>query len=95
MFGFHYRLERSAIGLVAFIIIQAAPGDYAEIYAAHKAGTGAVITQEEIEATRRMLGLDRPWHVQYVSWVWNALHGDFGYSFGWRRPVGEGAQELR
>lgn len=77
------------ISLVAFIIIQAAPGDYAEIYAAHKAGTGAIITQEEIEATRRMLGLDRPWHVQYASWVWNALHGDFGYSFGWRRPVGE------
>lgn len=77
------------VSLVAFIIIQAAPGDYAEIYAAHKAATGVIITQADIEATRVMLGLDRPWYEQYIRWVWNASHGDFGYSFGWRRPVGE------
>ncbi len=50
------------VSFVAFIIIQAAPGDYAEIYAAHKAATGAIITQEQIENTRIMLGLDKPWY---------------------------------
>jgi peptide/nickel transport system permease protein len=77
------------VSFCSFIIIQAAPGDYAEIYAAHKASTGAIITQEDIEQTRRELGLDKPWYEQYGRWVWNAMHWDFGYSFGWRRPVGE------
>ena len=53
------------VSFVAFIIIQAAPGDYAEIYAAKKAAAGAIITQAEIEATRVELGLDKPWYEQY------------------------------
>ena len=77
------------VSFCSFVIIQAAPGDYAEIYAAHKAATGAIITQDDIEQVRRELGLDKPWYEQYARWVWNAAHGEFGYSFGWRRPVGE------
>lgn len=77
------------VSFVSFVIIQAAPGDYAEIYAAKKAATGSIITQADIEAVRQQLGLDRPWIVQYGSWLWNALHGDFGFSWAWRRPVGE------
>jgi peptide/nickel transport system permease protein len=77
------------VSFVSFIIIQAAPGDYAEIYAAKKAATGAIITQADIDAMRIELGLDQPWYVQYFSWVWNALHGDFGLSWAWKRPVGE------
>ena len=77
------------VSFVSFLIIQAAPGDYAAIYAAKKAATGAIITQADVEAVRRELGLDRPWLVQYGSWLWNALQGDFGYSWAWRRPVGE------
>ena len=41
------------VSFVSFIIVQAAPGDYAEIYAAKKAATGAIITQADIEAMRR------------------------------------------
>jgi peptide/nickel transport system permease protein len=77
------------VSFVSFVIIQAAPGDYAEIYAAKKAATGAIITQQDIEAVRIELGLNKPWYEQYGRWVWNALHGDFGYSWAWRRPVGE------
>lgn len=77
------------VSFISYLIIQAAPGDYAEIYAAKKAATGAVISQADIEAVRRELGLDRPWVIQYASWLWNGLHGDFGFSWAWRRPVGE------
>lgn len=77
------------VSLVSFFIVQAAPGDYAEIYAAKKAATGAVISQADIEAVRRELGLDQPWYVQYGSWVLNALNGNFGMSWAWKRPVGE------
>jgi peptide/nickel transport system permease protein len=77
------------ISFVSFVIIQAAPGDYAEIYAAKKAATGAIVTQADIEAIRVELGLDKPWYVQYGRWLGNALHGDFGFSWAWKRPVGE------
>jgi peptide/nickel transport system permease protein len=78
------------VSLVSFVIVQAAPGDYAEIYAAKKAATGAIITQAEIEATRIQLGLDQPWYIQYWRWISNiVLHGDFGVSWQWKRPVGE------
>jgi peptide/nickel transport system permease protein len=77
------------VSLVSFVIIQAAPGDYAEIFAAQKAATGAIITLADIEAMRIELGLDQPWFIQYGRWLAGALHGDFGYSWAWRRPVGE------
>src|SRR5687767_14257550 len=78
------------VSLVSFLIVQAAPGDYAAIYAAKKAATGAIITQAEIDATRIQLGLDKPWYVQYGRWLYNAVfHFDFGDSWQWRRPVGE------
>lgn len=28
-----------------------------------------------------LYGLDRPWYQQYLSYLWNALHGDLGTSF--------------
>lgn len=77
------------VSFVTFVLIQAAPGDYAEIYASKKAAAGAIITQADIQAVRIQLGLDRPWYEQYGRWLWNAAHGDFGYSWAWRRPVGE------
>ncbi len=33
-----------------------------------------------------LLGLDRPFVVQYLDWLWRALQGDFGLSYVTRRP---------
>jgi len=77
------------VSVVSFAIIQSAPGDYAEIVAAKRAATGTVITQADIEQVRVELGLDQPWHQQYWRWFSRAVQGDFGYSWAWRRPVGE------
>ena len=41
----------------------------------------AEISQEQYEAIRHQLGLDRPLYVQFGTFVWNALHGDLGRSF--------------
>ena len=35
---------------------------------------------EDIERLRANLGLDRPFYVSYLTWIWNVLHGDFGRS---------------
>ena len=39
------------------------------------------MTVEQIQEFRVKMGFDRPWYVQYFSFAWKALHGDFGYSF--------------
>jgi len=45
------------------------------------------ISQDDIERLRHEMGLDRPIHVQYFSWLKNFLRGDWGYSFTTKRPV--------
>ena len=42
-----------------------------------------------IDRLRHQLGLDRPLFVQYLTWIGQALRGDFGYSYGKQRPVME------
>ena len=41
---------------------------------------GESATQADIENIRRVYGYDRPFIVQYVTWLGNALQGDFGRS---------------
>lgn len=78
------------VSVVSFVIVQSAPGDFAEIYAARKAAAGAIISQSEIENLRVQLGLDQPMYVQYWRWFSNiVLHNDWGASWEWKRPVGE------
>ena len=42
---------------------------------------------EEIAALRTELGLDEPLHIQYVTFISNALRGNFGRSLAQNRPV--------
>ncbi len=78
------------VSVVAYVVIQLPPGDYAEAYVTAKQQSGAAMDDEEVQNMRRMLGLDRPWYQQYLAWAGGiVLHGDFGYSFEWRRPVAD------
>lgn len=62
----------SAITFGAFSVI---PGD------ASISRLGTEATQEQIEALREEMGLNRPVAERYISWVLNAVRGDFGESF--------------
>ena len=44
-------------------------------------------TLAEIEAKRREMGLDQPLFQQYLIWLAQVLHGDFGASIHFRRGV--------
>lgn len=44
---------------------------------------------EAIAALNAKYGFDRPIYEQYVSWVWNALNGDFGRSFTTQQSVAD------
>lgn len=77
-----------AVSLVAFIIIQLPPGDFATSYASGLAASGATVQQEELDALRATYGLDDPVLVQYAKWMWNILSkGDYGLSFSYKVPV--------
>jgi len=48
---------------------------------------GRYATFQEREMVRRALGLDKPLYVQYVRFLWNAAHGNFGVSYVTRVPA--------
>ncbi len=43
--------------------------------------TGETVSQEIIDAAREELGLDKPFVVQYFTWLGNLLRGDMGTSY--------------
>jgi peptide/nickel transport system permease protein len=45
------------------------------------------ILPEDREALRHSLGLDQPLPIQFVTWLWQIVHLDFGKSFYFNRPV--------
>ena len=45
------------------------------------------MTTEELNKARVRLGLDGPIYLQYIRWVSNALHGDFGISLKYKIPA--------
>jgi len=68
------------VTLVSFLALQAG-GDPTYLFVSERA------SQEEIEATRRALGFDRPLHEQYLSFVGDLARGDFGQSLSYRQPA--------
>ena len=70
------------VSIVAFALMRALPGDFAQA----AAGTTAV-TPEILDTIRRDLGLDKPVWQQYLRWIGSALTGDLGTSFVTRKPV--------
>jgi peptide/nickel transport system permease protein len=76
-------LQRLGLGLLTLFVVsvlifaslEMLPGGFAQAIL----GQGA--TPETVAAFNHQLGLDRPATVRYVEWIWNLLHGDFGYSY--------------
>ncbi|MEN3012704.1 MAG: ABC transporter permease, partial [Dictyoglomus thermophilum] len=68
---------------------QLPPGDFLTSYIAQLATSGESVNLETIEALKKQYGLDKPIWEQYLLWIWNVLHGDFGRSLLYNRPVSE------
>lgn len=69
------------LSVLIFLLAQLMPGD---------PYTGLINPNQDpqvIEAMRESAGLNDPWYEQYVRWIGNALHGDFGRSFIYKLPV--------
>jgi peptide/nickel transport system permease protein len=50
---------------------------------------GQDFTEAQRIAVTHALGLDQPFFVPYLRFLWHALHGDFGLSYRLARPVSE------
>ncbi|MEM7056193.1 MAG: ABC transporter permease [Pseudomonadota bacterium] len=71
------------VSLVIFTAVEMLPGDFAQEI------LGQAATEESVAAIRKELGLDQPAWKRYFIWLGNAVQGEFGISFGNKRPVAE------
>jgi peptide/nickel transport system permease protein len=74
---------------VTFLVLSALPGDRATLVLNVQSGLTTVRNGDEIAAVNAEYGWDRPLIVQYLNYLWNALHGDLGESWELRRPVAD------
>lgn len=78
------------VSLVSFLIIQLPPGDYLSTVVAGMQQQGQAVQPEQLQALRVRYALDEPIFIQYWTWISNiVLHGDFGQSFHYGRPVSD------
>lgn len=71
------------LSIIVFLLAKMMPGD---------ALTGLIdpnIDPKTIEDRREALGLNDPWHEQYVRWVGGLFQGDLGQSIHFKMPVTE------
>jgi peptide/nickel transport system permease protein len=71
------------VSALTFAFLRLIPGDAIAV----RLGTATVLTPEQLEGLRAYLGLDRPLHVQYLTWLGAVLRGDAGYSLRTGEPV--------
>ncbi len=73
------------ITVIAFLLLQAAPGDPLNAYIP----PDAPLPEEQREALRRELGLDQPLPIRYFYWLYEAVQGNLGVSSKNMEPVAD------
>ncbi len=66
---------------ITFFLVSSLPGDVAIFYA------GPHASAQVIQEVRHTLGLDQPKYIQYVRYLWQTVHGNFGESATLDEPV--------
>lgn len=70
------------ISFISFAVLQLAPGDFLSALTQDPR-----ISPESIARMRVEFGLNRPWYLQYLLWLGNALRLNFGFSLAYHVPV--------
>ena len=73
-----------AITFLSYGMMRIAGSDVVEQKMENTSGT---VSQEMMDAAREELGLDKPFLVQYFTWLGNLLQGDMGTSYVSNKPV--------
>ncbi len=75
------------ISFITFALVMLSPGDPVRQMIAGNEDT--IVSQQEIDALRAELGLDKPFIFQYLDWLGRALRGNLGFSYMVKKPVVE------
>lgn len=75
------------VSIFVFLLVRLLPGDPILFYISEP--ERGILTEEVIEALRVEYGLNKPLPMQYVDWVSDLLHGDFGRSIYFQDDVGK------
>jgi len=71
------------VAVIVFLLLHLSPGDPAALIA------GDTASSDDVERVRQLLGLNRPLHEQFFSWLWRLLQGDLGVSVFTGLPVAQ------
>ena len=74
------------ISFLTFLLTYLSPGDPVRTLLS---ATGVMPSEELVQSIREQMGLNDPFFTQYFRWLGNCLHGDFGDSYSFSRPVVE------
>lgn len=74
------------ISFLTFLLTYLSPGDPVRTMLS---ATGVMPSEELVQSIREQMGLNDPFFTQYFRWLGNCLHGDFGESYSFSRPVVE------
>jgi peptide/nickel transport system permease protein len=80
-----YSMALTLLGLTVliFLMLRLIPGTVVE----QMIGADAIVSPAMVAELKRFFGLDRPWWVQYGSWVAGLARGDLGTSWRTGKPV--------
>jgi peptide/nickel transport system permease protein len=71
-----------SIVIINYFLFRVMPGDPLSVILRNPSAS-----PEAVNEIRAMYGLNQPWYVQFGIYLKNLLHGDFGMSFMFKRPV--------
>ncbi len=86
---FQFIIVLIGITLLTFSIMYFSPKNPAELWLAGSDGNVGMISEEAIKEQEHIMGLDRPFIVQYGSWLADVAQGNLGTSFTTKNPVSE------
>lgn len=72
------------ISFLTFLLTYMSPGDPVRTMLN---ATGVIPSEETVQSIREQMGLNDPFFTQYFRWLGNCLHGDFGNSYSFSKPV--------
>src|SRR5437870_3471397 len=70
------------VSILSFLLVHAIPGGPLGAYAGEQA-----MSPEDAARIRHQLGLDEPLQIQYLSWLWRYVQGDWGTTLLSRQSV--------
>jgi peptide/nickel transport system permease protein len=74
------------VTVLIFVAMRVIPGDPISLIMS-EGGLNYALSDEEINTVRRSLGLDRPYHEQYLAWMADVFKGELGKSFWRQEPI--------